>query len=187
MPETTKRGISAALKRLSRDKSLDKISVNSIAKDCGVNRMTIYHNFENIYDIVKWTCKDDSGKIKKQSKECDTWKDGCLLVCGKLAEDKAFVSNVFNSACRKFAEELLYVGTYDFLLERSHKRLCGKGLKEADEKFVIEFYKCVFAGFVVRWIDEGMQEDYRVQIEKLEALITGDIPLIIKIMKNDKS
>ena len=39
MSQTTKRALEASLKNLLLQKSLDKITINDIAEDCGINRM----------------------------------------------------------------------------------------------------------------------------------------------------
>ena len=33
-------------------KPLNKITINDITEDCGVNRMTFYYHFKDIYDLV---------------------------------------------------------------------------------------------------------------------------------------
>ena len=45
---TTKKAIAFALKDLLSEKPLDKITINDIAEDCGINRMTFYYHFKDI-------------------------------------------------------------------------------------------------------------------------------------------
>ena len=40
--QTTKRALEASLKKLLLEKPLNKITINDITEDCGVNRMTFY-------------------------------------------------------------------------------------------------------------------------------------------------
>ena len=51
MSQTTKRAIEASLKHLLLKKPLDKITINDIAEDCGISRMTFYYHFQDIYDL----------------------------------------------------------------------------------------------------------------------------------------
>ena len=41
--QTTKRALEASLKKLLLRKPLNKITINDITEDCGVNRMTFYY------------------------------------------------------------------------------------------------------------------------------------------------
>lgn len=53
MSQITKRALEASLKNMLLQKPLDKITINNIAKDCGINRMTFYYHFKDIYDLVE--------------------------------------------------------------------------------------------------------------------------------------
>ena len=44
MSQTTKRALAASLKNLLLKKPLDKITINDIAEDCGITRMTVQDN-----------------------------------------------------------------------------------------------------------------------------------------------
>ena len=56
MSQVTKRALEASLKHLLLQKPLNKITINDIAEDCGINRMTFYYHFKDIYDLVEWGC-----------------------------------------------------------------------------------------------------------------------------------
>ena len=56
MSQVTKRALEASLKKLLLERPLDKITVTDIAEDCGINRMTFYHHFRDIYALVEWAC-----------------------------------------------------------------------------------------------------------------------------------
>lgn len=44
MSEVTKRALEQSLKNLLLKKPLNKITINDIAEDCGINRMTFYYH-----------------------------------------------------------------------------------------------------------------------------------------------
>lgn len=60
MSQITKRAIEQSLKNLLLKKPLTKITINDIAEDCGINRMTFYYHFKDIYDLVEWACLEDA-------------------------------------------------------------------------------------------------------------------------------
>ena len=53
MSQVTKRALEQSLKNLLLKKPLTKITINDIAEDCGINRMTFYYHFKDIYDLVE--------------------------------------------------------------------------------------------------------------------------------------
>ena len=54
MSQVTKRALEQSLKNLLLKKPLTKITVGDITDDCGINRMTFYYHFKDIYDSYKF-------------------------------------------------------------------------------------------------------------------------------------
>ena len=50
MSDLTKRALEQSLKNLLLQKPLHKITISDIADDCGINRMTFYYHFKDIYE-----------------------------------------------------------------------------------------------------------------------------------------
>ena len=68
MSNVTKRALEQSLKNLLLKKPLTKITIGDITEDCGINRMTFYYHFKDIYDLVEWAlsgrCQTGSGRKK---------------------------------------------------------------------------------------------------------------------------
>ena len=80
MSQTTKRALAQSLKKLLQTKPLSKITINDIAEDCGVSRMTFYYHFADIYDLVEWTCQEDASVALAGNKTYSTWQQGFLNI-----------------------------------------------------------------------------------------------------------
>ena len=78
MSQTTKRALEASLKKLLLEKPLNKITINDITEDCGVNRMTFYYHFKDIYDLVDWILTEDAIKAMEGCQSFDTWTEAFL-------------------------------------------------------------------------------------------------------------
>ena len=78
MSQTTKRALEASLKKLLLEKPLNKITINDITEDCGVNRMTFYYHFKDIYDLVDWILTEDAAKAMEGRQSFDTWTEAFL-------------------------------------------------------------------------------------------------------------
>ena len=53
MSKVTKRALEQSLKNLLLKKPLTKITIGDITEDCGINRMTFYYHFKDIYWMRK--------------------------------------------------------------------------------------------------------------------------------------
>ena len=78
MSQITKRALEQSLKNLLLQKPLTKITVSDITDDCGVNRMTFYYHFKDIYDLIEWSFLEDAKRALEQNKTYDTWQQGFL-------------------------------------------------------------------------------------------------------------
>ena len=78
MSQTTKRALEASLKKLLLQKPLNKITINDITEDCGVNRMTFYYHFKDIYDLVDWILVEDADRaLRPGTRHFWTFCSGC--------------------------------------------------------------------------------------------------------------
>ena len=80
MPNRTKQALEASLKKLLLEKPLDRITIQDLAADSGISRMTFYYHFQDIYDLVEWVCYEDAVKALKGKKTYDTWQEGFLQI-----------------------------------------------------------------------------------------------------------
>ena len=108
MSQITKRALEASLKHLLLQKPLHKITINDITEDCGINRMTFYYHFKDIYDLVEWSCEEDARKALAGNRTYDTWQQGFLQILQAVLENKPFIMNVYHSVSREQVENYLY-------------------------------------------------------------------------------
>lgn len=185
LSQTTKRALEASLKHLLLQKPLDKITINDIAEDCGINRMTFYYHFKDIYDLVEWTCEEEARKALAGKKTYDTWQEGFLQIFEAVKENKSFIMNIYHSVSREQIEIYLYKLTYDLLIGVVEEQSAGMNVREEDKKFIADFYKYAFVGLMLDWIRNDMKEDPNVIIERLGVLMHGNIPRALEAYRTD--
>lgn len=175
MSLTTKRALEASLKNLLLQKPLDKITISDIAEDCGINRMTFYYHFKDIYDLVEWSCVEDAAKALEGKKTYETWQQGFLQIFLAVMHNKPFIMNVYHSVSREHVETYLYKLTYNLMIGVIEEKAIGMNVLEEDKKFIANFYKYAFVGLMLEWIKNGMKDDPQHMIDRLNTLIQGDI------------
>lgn len=187
MSQTTKRALEASLKNLLLQKPLDKITINDIAEDCGISRMTFYYHFKDIYDLIEWSCAEDSAKALAGKKTYDTWQEGFLQVFEAVRANKPFIMNVYRSVSREQVENYLYKVTYDLLLHVVNEAAKDMRVSEADKAFIANFYKYAFVGLMLDWIKGNMKEDPAVIMDRLSVVMCGNFPRALEAYRTDKS
>lgn len=175
MSDITKRAMSAALKNLLKEKKLNKITVQDIADECGINRQTFYYHFQDIYDLVEWTCIEDTEKVLKENRTYDTWQEGFLSVFDLAKKDKTFIDNIYRSVSLEMLEQYLYRLVYPLLKNVVDEKAKGQTVREENKKYIADFYKYAFVGVLLEWIRNDMAESPGQIVDRISRIVGGAI------------
>lgn len=175
MSDITKRAMSAALKNLLKEKKLNKITVQDIADECGINRQTFYYHFQDIYDLVEWTCIEDTEKVLKENRTYDTWQEGFLSVFDLAKKDKTFIDNIYRSVSLEMIEQYLYRLVYPLLKNVVDEKANGQTVREENKKYIADFYKYAFVGVLLEWIRNDMAESPGQIVDRVSRIVGGAI------------
>ena len=186
MSQVTKRALEASLKHLLLQKPLNKITINDIAEDCGINRMTFYYHFKDIYDLVEWSCQEDASRALAGKKTYETWQQGLLQIFQAVLDNKPFILNVYRSVSREQVENYLYRITYDLLEGVVEEKAQGVSVRQEDKELIATLYKYLFVGLMLDWIKGDMKGDPQVMVQKLELVIHGSVAAALDRMRTDK-
>ena len=171
MSQVTKRALEQSLKNLLLKKPLTKITINDIAEDCGINRMTFYYHFKDIYDLVEWACLEDAKKAIEEKKTHDTWEQGFLQLFEAVRENKPFIINVYRCVDRGQVEKYLSPLVDNLLMGVIEEESAGMTVRSEDKAFIAKAYSYVFIGIMLDWIKDDMKEDPQVIVDKLSLLM----------------
>ena len=185
--QITKRALEQSLKNLLLQKPITKITINDITEDCGINRMTFYYHFKDIYDLVEWSCEEDARKAIEGNKTYGTWEQGFLNVFYAVRDNKPFILNVYRHVSREQIEQYLYRVVYDLLMNVIEECSQGMAVREEDKVFIADFYKYGFVGLMLGWIHQNMEPDPEEIVYRLSILIEGDIKRALEMHRMDSS
>lgn len=186
MSEITKRALSQSLKKLLIQKPLDKVTVTDIVEDCGVNRQTFYYHFQDLGDLVEWTCIEDADAALQNHKTYATWQEGFLAIFRLMQDDKVFIMNIYHSVSRDQLERYLYKLVYPLTRGVVDELAKGKSVREEDKDFIANFYKYAFVGLVSEWIEKGMVAEPSDIIDHLSVLVKGSMAQALENYRLDK-
>ena len=175
MSQVTKRALEQSLKNLLLKKPLSKITISDLTEDCGMNRMTFYYHFKDIYDLVEWSCLTDAKRALDEKKTYDTWQQGFLQILEAVQANKPFIMNVYHCVHREQVEIYLRPLVEDLILNVVNEEAGGLNVRDEDKTFIVQAYSYIFIGIMLDWIKEDMQENPQEIVERLNKLIKGSI------------
>lgn len=183
MSQVTKRALEQSLKNLLLKKPLTKITVSDIADDCGINRMTFYYHFKDIYDLVEWSCLEDAKRALDEKKTYDTWQQGLLQIFEAVQQNKPFILNVYRCVHREQVEKYLQPLVDELLIGVIEEKASGVTVRDEDKQFIAQAYGYMFIGLMLDWIKDNMREDPRQIIDRLNRLIKGSLSAALSRFK----
>ncbi|MBQ7370349.1 MAG: TetR/AcrR family transcriptional regulator, partial [Blautia sp.] len=157
MSNITKRALEDSLKHLLLKKPVNKITINDITEDCGVNRATFYYHFQDIYALIEWSCEEDSRKALSDNTTYDTWQQGFLNILHAVEDNKPFIINVYRHVSQEQILQYLYRVVYGLLIAVVEECAQGMTVRDEDKKFIADFYKHAFVGLTLEWIKSDMK------------------------------
>ncbi len=171
----TKKALAESLKNLLLQKPLNKITISDIADDCGINRMTFYYHFKDIYDLVEWTCAEEAAQAMEGKKTYDTWQEGFLNIFSAVQANKPLIMNVYRCVSRERIEQYLNPLICSLILGVVEEKSAEMPVSEADKRFIANFYEYAFIGVMLEWIDNNMREEPSVLVERTSRVVHGSI------------
>lgn len=168
-------GTGSIAEKVAAGKALNKITINDITEDCGVNRMTFYYHFKDIYDLVDWILMEDAAKTMEGRQSFDTWTEAFLDILHQIRDNKALVLNVYRSVGREQVEQYLYKLLDSMLKEFADRECRDITVQDDDKQFVVDFYKYALVGVVLEWIRRDMKTEPAVMVERMGRMLQGDL------------
>lgn len=187
MKQTAKAAIVESFKQLINAKSIDKITVKGICEHCDINRQTFYNHFTDIFDIFKFVFYEEITREIAQNRTFETWSGGFLATMNYLKRNSKMILHVYYSSYRSEANTF-FINISNRLLYDVVEECVVKlkvNLKDSDRRFIVNFYRHLFNGLMMEWVNEGMEEEPELILKKLLVMITGSIPRSVSAFAED--
>lgn len=175
MSQLTKLALENSLKKLLTEKPLNRITISEITNDCGVNRMTFYYHFRDIYDLIRWSCTKEAEMILGEIDLNASWQQGMTEILHRLRNNRLVLINVYRCISREEVEQFLHI-ILDTLIGNVISALsAGMNIQEADKAFVARVYSYAFVGVILDWVRDDMREDERRLVERFSLAIKDSV------------
>lgn len=171
----TKRALEESLKRLLLEKPLGKITISDITDDCGISRMTFYYHFQDIYDLVEWSCAEDAARAIAGNKTAETWQTGLLDTFLSLRENKPFIVSIYRDMSREQVERFLVPVVSDLVKDVVDEHAARRSVHEQDRDFIARFFAHALIGTVLDWVAQDMRDNPQQLVQKIATISDGAI------------
>ena len=155
-------------------KKLSKITINDIASECNISRMTFYYHFQDIYDLAEWTLEEAAGRAIGENRTYSSWQQGFEDLLEELQSNQVLILNVYRSMDREMIERYLLKKAETLLMPVVEQESQGIGVSEEAKRRVAVFYSYAFLGVLMEWISKGMTTSPHEIVMMVSAIIQGD-------------
>ena len=178
----TKQKLATSLKKFMMLKSLNKITVTDIIKDCNVNRKTFYYHFEDIYDLLKWILEQEAVEVVKKFDLMIDYKEAIIFVMNYIESNAHILACAYDSLGREEMRRFLYhdfTSIIETLIDNVEKEL-GLCVKKEFKYFVCNLYTESLAGNLIEWFKNPQNQCKEQVVEYLSIIFRSSLPEILK-------
>ena len=170
MTNATKAALEASLKKLLLKKPLDKITINDLTTDCGISRMAFYYHFKDIPDVVEFILKKKWDEILEHPQDRASILECMEEMADLVRNNRKVMFNVYRSVKKDtFLFYMNEISNY-IIMEYFRKNADQFDLDEGEIRILIQYYKCLFMGFLMEWLDNNLKSDFGEEMRQASRL-----------------
>lgn len=178
MTEITKKLISSSFKSLLNKKPLNKVTVKDIVDDCQLTRQTFYYHFQDIYDLLEWTYKEEIGYLLTDSQN-KSLPETMKTIMSFIKENKYMFKNTLQSVGRNHFEKIIYPDLYEFIKKMIKISSGNKDIADEKLNFLANMYTLTIISIIIKWVNSGMKENSQKCVEMLNTtMITATFSVL---------
>ena len=183
----TRRRIMDIFFGLLEKRSLDKITVQQICQEAGVNRQTFYYHFGSMDDFLTECMNTAFTGVLGESNVPLRWEDGLYKLLTALRGSKNIIHNIFFSSYRGNLENFMNDYARAILMKAVSE--CAKRnqiqVSEADQIIVARFYRYVFVGLLIQYIQDDMAEKPEAIMRRCHRIMDYQLDrILIRLAEN---
>lgn len=173
MSQFTKYALEEALKKLLRERPLDKITIQDLTDECGISRSSFYYHFQDIYDLVEWACIEDFSKALGSKRTYDTWEEGLTQIMEEVKNDRDFIYNIYRYMDHQMLTDYLDKRTRGLLYDVIEEEAAGFDVTDDQKQFIADYYTQGMVWTVLTWVEENMKTPIGDVVSNLSVMLKG--------------
>lgn len=171
MSQQTKNAMKDSLKKFIARKPISRITIKDITGDCGVNRMTFYYHFKDIYDLLDWSVSQEAQACAQGGLIYEKWDEGLLKIFNIILLNKDFYLNVYRNAGKEYSEKKVQEYMHHIAADLVEEETAGLSVATPDKATLAEYYTYALTGFAVCWVNTGLRENPQYIVGYVSSLL----------------
>lgn len=155
----TENMIVEAFSQLLEEKAFSKITVKNIVDQCGINRNTFYYHFQDIPTLCERVWEEKVNALMQAHYALGSIADCVSVIIQYFTAHKKAVLHIYRSLPRevflKYLNRLFLHMVHEYMEAVS----AGLPISDPDKTLITRYYKCMFVGIFLDWLDAGLQYD----------------------------
>ena len=172
MPVNTKQVIFDAFMALTREKSVDKITVKDLVETCHISRQTFYYHFQDIVEVIEWAFEQALEQALSRSLAADSAEEALRSLIACAMEEQELIRKLLASQRRQQVEQMVirYVRTY--LQQMIQQKPPETSLTYSDAQVVLDFCTYGIVGLLMEHC-ASRPVDQEKLARQMSRLLTG--------------
>lgn len=178
----TKKMLAQSLKRAMEKKTLSKVTVNELIKDCNLNRNTFYYHFSDIYDLLKWMLEQEAVEVVKKIDLLVGTEEAIRFVLNYVNENRHIINCAYDSMGHQEMKRFFYADFIGVMKQaiNSGARQMQLSISEEFKDFMAQFYAEALASMTISHIKNTQKSDDDVLIQNMLFILKTSMPHLLK-------
>lgn len=178
----TKRTLAGSLKKLMEQKSLSRITISELCRDCGLNRKTFYYHFDDIQSLLKWMLEQEAENVIKKQDLLTDYQALLALVIDYVDDNNDILNRMYdttkqNSITNFFFPELRKA-VKDMIEDLEKKTGCT--VDEEFREFLGSFYTTSLSSLLIDRLQETCAYTKEELMDYIIFTLRSSLPAILK-------
>ncbi len=174
MATHTKNRIAETFLKLSLTKSIDKITVTDITRECGISRQTFYYHFNDMSDVIAWSIEKLAKEMLEQSLRDDNPADAINNILTTGDNYSEIIVSIMRSNKRQEFEEVIVYDIKSYLMEYVKNNRPNAKVTPTDLDMFLDFYSFGITGVLLKCIENNVTSS-EIITDRIVRIVRGDI------------
>lgn len=184
MPNFTQRAIKATFIKLLEERPLKDITVKDIVEACGINRNSFYYHYQDLPTLIEEIIKEEADEVIMKYPSVNSVVECFDALVEFASKHKTAIMHIYRSINRDVFERYLMDLSLYFVQSYINIALDEKLIKEEDKDTIVNYYKCIFFGMIIDWLNTGMKDEYIMMARKIFRLKKDMALEIAELLEN---
>ncbi len=188
MANFTREAIKTTFIRLLEERQFSEITVKNIVEECGINRNSFYYHYQDLPALLEEIIREESDAVIQKYSSVNSIVE-CFDALEEFASNRRrAIMHIYRSVSRDVFERYL-MQTGEYFISNYIDALAVEGdvdraLIDRNKSLIVGYYKCLFFGVIIEWLECGMDEKKAKEFRRIFKLKADTADEIAKILKS---